>query len=52
MRLGAGVDDAVHDLLGEARARRVDDEHVGAPGSLEQLGQRRAACRRRRSGRL
>ena len=40
--LGRGVDDPVHDLLREPGARRVDDEHVGAPGALEQLGQREA----------
>ena len=40
--LWGGVDDAVDHLLREARAGRVDDDDIGAPGALEQLGQRQA----------
>ena len=49
MRFGAGLDDAAHDLLRQARARRVDDEHVGAPGALDELAHRERGRRRRRS---
>ncbi len=42
MRVGAASMIAAHDLLGEARARRVDDEDVGAAGLLDEVAQRRA----------
>ena len=40
--LRRGLDDPVDDLLGEPRARRIDDDDVGPPGALDQLGQREA----------
>ena len=42
MRRGRGLDDAAHDFLREPGAGRVDDDHVGASGALQQLGQRDA----------
>ena len=41
--LGRAVDDPVHDLLRQAGARRVDDEHVRAPGALSSSGSARRA---------
>src|SRR4051794_5720397 len=40
--LGPGLDDAADDLLREPRARRVDDEHVRAPGALHELAHGKA----------
>ena len=42
MRVGAASMIAAHDLLAEARARRVDDQDVGAAGLLDEVAQRRA----------
>ena len=33
-----GLDDAAHDLLGDPGAGRVDDDHIGAPDPLHELG--------------
>ena len=38
--LGPGLDDAAHDLLREAGARRVDDRDVGLAGALDQVAHR------------
>ena len=40
--LRRGLDDAAHDLLRQAGARRVDDDDVGAAGLLDELAQREA----------
>ena len=42
IRRGAGLDDPPHDLLREARAGRIDDQHVGPAGALDQFAQRQA----------
>ena len=40
--LRRGLDDAAHDLLRQAGARRVDDRDVGLAGALDELAHREA----------
>ena len=50
IRRGPASIDPAHDLLRQARARRIDNEHIRATGALDELAQRQAYIAREEAG--